>query len=267
MAAPAKSTPRDAQIMAAILKDMGVLEYEPRIINQMLEFTYRYVTDILDDAKIYSAHANKKTIDVDDVKIAVQCRMDHSFTSPPPRDLLMEIARHKNNQQLPLIKPYTGPRLPPDRYCLSAPNYKLKSTKKPRIQFGLPMKQINQFGSGQRISLANLKTSSSSGNPTLTVVTKAVSQPTVTIISKPASSLPKPTIRVNTGSLGSTSLPKIITQSSSGTSILTPKPTPIQTSLLPTTITPTISLSSAINTPTVITNPLKRKLEDDDYDK
>ena len=36
-----KSTPRDAQVMAAILKEMGIVEYEPRVINQMLEFTYR----------------------------------------------------------------------------------------------------------------------------------------------------------------------------------------------------------------------------------
>ena len=27
--------------MAAILKDMGVHEYEPRVINQMMEFSYR----------------------------------------------------------------------------------------------------------------------------------------------------------------------------------------------------------------------------------
>ena len=40
MAAPAKSTPKDAQVMMAILKEMGVTEYEPRVINQMLEFTY-----------------------------------------------------------------------------------------------------------------------------------------------------------------------------------------------------------------------------------
>lgn len=26
--------------MAQILKDMGITEYEPRVINQMLEFTY-----------------------------------------------------------------------------------------------------------------------------------------------------------------------------------------------------------------------------------
>lgn len=46
-----------------------------------------YVSDILDDARVYSSHANKKTVDADDVKLAIQCRMDHSFTSPPPRDV------------------------------------------------------------------------------------------------------------------------------------------------------------------------------------
>jgi hypothetical protein len=30
-----KSSPKDAQVMAAILKDMGIMEYEPRVINQV----------------------------------------------------------------------------------------------------------------------------------------------------------------------------------------------------------------------------------------
>ena len=38
---PVKTTPKDALVMAAILKEMGVSEYEPRIINQMVEFAYR----------------------------------------------------------------------------------------------------------------------------------------------------------------------------------------------------------------------------------
>lgn len=38
---PAKSTPKDALVMGAILKEMGISEYEPRVINQMLEYTYR----------------------------------------------------------------------------------------------------------------------------------------------------------------------------------------------------------------------------------
>lgn len=129
MASP-KSMPKDAQMMAQILKDMGITEYEPRVINQMLEFAFRYVTTILDDAKIYSSHAKKATVDADDVRLAIQCRADQSFTSPPPRDFLLDIARQRNQTPLPLIKPYSGPRLPPDRYCLTAPNYRLKSLQK-----------------------------------------------------------------------------------------------------------------------------------------
>lgn len=125
-----KSMPKDAQMMAQMLKDMGITEYEPRVINQMLEFAFRYVTTILDDAKIYSSHAKKATVDADDVRLAIQCRADQSFTSPPPRDFLLDIARQRNQTPLPLIKPYSGPRLPPDRYCLTAPNYRLKSLQK-----------------------------------------------------------------------------------------------------------------------------------------
>jgi len=126
-ASSAKALPKDAQLMTAILKDMGVTEYEPKVINQMLEFTYRYVTDILDEAKAYSTHASKKTVDCDDVALAVHSKMDNSFTTPPPRELLLELARTKNSQPLPLIKQGIGLRLPPDRFCFLAPNYRVKN--------------------------------------------------------------------------------------------------------------------------------------------
>nr|KAF6308543.1 TATA-box binding protein associated factor 9 [Myotis myotis] len=67
MASP-KSMPKDAQMMAHILKDVGITEYEPRIINQMLEFAFLYMTSNLDDAKMYPSHAKKATIDADDVR-------------------------------------------------------------------------------------------------------------------------------------------------------------------------------------------------------
>ncbi|XP_041354409.1 transcription initiation factor TFIID subunit 9B-like [Gigantopelta aegis] len=329
MAGPAKSTPRDAQVMAAILKDMGVLDYEPRLINQMLEFTYRYITDVLDDAKVYSSHANKKNLDCDDIKLAIQCRMDHSFTTPPPRDLLMDIARYRNAQQLPLIKPYSQPRLPPDRYCLSAPNYKLKTLRKPRSQITLS----NSIpAGGPRFSISSLAvkgTGSTGGGQTLTVVTKAVSQPTVTIISKSAATtMPKPTFRINTGSLPSYT--KVISQNASGvntvlqTSSLAPSSmanlttssianlttssmanlTPsnitmsgmanimtsgmvnlttssgtnlapvsisnLTTSSVPNLMTQSLSTSnttSVLMGSSLVSNPLKRKADDDDYDK
>ncbi|KAG7249223.1 hypothetical protein CRUP_006920, partial [Coryphaenoides rupestris] len=128
-------------VMIQILKDMGITEYEPRVINQMLEFTYRYVTTIIEDAKIYATHAKKSIVDAEDIKLAIQCRMDQSFTSPPPRDFLLEVARQKNQTPLPLIKPYTGPRLPPDRYCLTAPNYRIKSIQKKRFTVQIPSSQ------------------------------------------------------------------------------------------------------------------------------
>ena len=34
------SGPRDAAVMESILKEMGVEDYEPNVINQMLEFSY-----------------------------------------------------------------------------------------------------------------------------------------------------------------------------------------------------------------------------------
>jgi transcription initiation factor TFIID subunit 9 len=39
---------------------------------QLLEFCYRYMTTVLDDAKMVSAHAKKKAVDTDDIKLAVQ---------------------------------------------------------------------------------------------------------------------------------------------------------------------------------------------------
>uniref|UniRef100_A0A182P2Z6 Transcription initiation factor TFIID subunit 9 n=1 Tax=Anopheles epiroticus TaxID=199890 RepID=A0A182P2Z6_9DIPT len=124
-----KHIPKDAQVVMSILKELGATDYEPRVINQLLEFTYRYVTCILDDAKIYANHARKKVIELDDVKLATQMILDKAFTRPPPRDVLLEIARVRNATPLPLIKTHCGLRLPPDRYCLSSCNYKLRAAQ------------------------------------------------------------------------------------------------------------------------------------------
>lgn len=115
-----KHIPKDAQVIMSILKELGLCDYEPRVINQLLEFTYSkltgtassnlkasvffvnadrvlyiipgYVTCILDDAKIYANHAKKKTIDLDDVKLATQMTLEKAFTGPPPKDV-----RHLSN--------------------------------------------------------------------------------------------------------------------------------------------------------------------------
>ncbi|XP_017492445.1 PREDICTED: transcription initiation factor TFIID subunit 9-like [Rhagoletis zephyria] len=125
---PGKSTPKDTQVVAAILKEMGITEYEPRVLPQLVEFAYRYASRVLEDAQLFSSYAKKKNIDSDDVGIAVQMQMERAFVGPPPRDALLEIARNKNNQPLPPIKSHNGMRLPADRYSLVAPNLRLVST-------------------------------------------------------------------------------------------------------------------------------------------
>ena len=125
-----KIAPKDGQVIAAILKDCGVTEYEPRVVQQLLEFVYRYVTTVLEDAQVYSTYAKKKSIDADDVRLSVQLLQEKMFTSPPPRELLVEIARHRNSIPLPPIKSHAGPRLPSDRYSLISCNYKYKGSSK-----------------------------------------------------------------------------------------------------------------------------------------
>lgn len=83
--------PRDARIVKSLLKSMGVEEYEPRVIHKFLELWYRYVVDVLTDAQVYSEHAGKSAIDCDDVKLAIQSKVNFSFSQPPPREVILVI--------------------------------------------------------------------------------------------------------------------------------------------------------------------------------
>lgn len=42
-----KHIPKDAQVIMSIMKDMGITDYEPKVINQLLEFTYRKFLPLL----------------------------------------------------------------------------------------------------------------------------------------------------------------------------------------------------------------------------
>ncbi|XP_053931532.1 transcription initiation factor TFIID subunit 9B isoform X1 [Cuculus canorus] len=249
MASP-KSAPKDAQVMAQILKDMGITEYEPRVINQMLEFAYRYVTTILEDAKIYSSHAKKSSVDADDVRLAIQCRTDQSFTSPPPRDFLLDIARQKNQTPLPLIKPYSGPRLPPDRYCLTAPNYRLKSLQK---------KQVSS--SAGRITVPRLSVGAVSSRPSTPTLGTPSAQ-TVSVSAKVGTPV----------SLSGQRFTVQIPSSQATVKSATPTTPTVQNVLInpsligPKNILITTNMVSSQTTASE-SNPLKRKHEDDDdYD-
>lgn len=134
MAGEDEDLPRDAKIVKTLLKSMGVEDYEPRVIHQFLELWYRYVVDVLTDAQVYSEHAGKGAIDCDDVKLAIQSKVNFSFSQPPPREVLLELARNRN--KIPLPKSISGPgvALPPDQDTLISPNYQLAIPKKQPAQ-------------------------------------------------------------------------------------------------------------------------------------
>lgn len=57
------------------------------------------MTDVIEDARVYSQHANRKNLNLEDVKLAVTQKLDHSFTSPPPREVCVFNLSKKINFQ------------------------------------------------------------------------------------------------------------------------------------------------------------------------
>jgi hypothetical protein len=83
--------PRDARLIALILASMGVSDVEPAVLLQLLEFAHRYTYDVLSDALVYADHASARqassSLSLDDVNLAIQSRVNYSFTKPPEKDV------------------------------------------------------------------------------------------------------------------------------------------------------------------------------------
>jgi histone H3/H4 len=76
---------------------VGIEHYEKNVVNQLLEFMHYYVTELLQEAKIFKEYAGKKTIDVNDVKLAISSKGYNSFTRPLPLSIVKGIAFDKNH--------------------------------------------------------------------------------------------------------------------------------------------------------------------------
>lgn len=46
-----------------------------------------YTTTILEDSRVYANHAKKKTVDLEDIKLAITDQLSGSFAKPPPREV------------------------------------------------------------------------------------------------------------------------------------------------------------------------------------
>eukprot|EP00732_Lithocolla_globosa_P004612 Lithocolla_globosa_v1_NODE_4347_length_1456_cov_63.894361.p1 type:complete len:211 gc:universal NODE_4347_length_1456_cov_63.894361:45-677(+) len=127
--------PRNARIIGVMLQSLGVEEWEPRVHHQLNEFLHRYLSDVFQDATMVAQHANVGNPDltVEDIRLAIQAKVNHSFTAPPPREFMAEIAAQRNKNPLPLVVDKFGIRLPPDRHCLTAVSYQNIRSKRRNI--------------------------------------------------------------------------------------------------------------------------------------
>mmetsp|Transcript_3352 Transcript_3352/g.9229 ORF Transcript_3352/g.9229 Transcript_3352/m.9229 type:complete len:325 (-) Transcript_3352:662-1636(-) len=130
----AESVPRDAQVVASILKSMGVRQYDERVVPMLMELLYRYISETLEDAKSYAdfaARGNGDVIELDDIKIAIQGRVDVSFPQLPSRELLAQLARERNSEPLPALdNARPGVQLPPEADQLTSINYQIRTGAK-----------------------------------------------------------------------------------------------------------------------------------------
>lgn len=113
---------------------------------------------MLEDALVYSEHGGKSRVDVDDVRLAIQARVNFSFTGPPPREVcylketparrlsclctsaaydsrqfMIDLAAKRNTASLPSIPQRMGVRMPPERYCLSSVNFQVDTVCVPLV--------------------------------------------------------------------------------------------------------------------------------------
>jgi len=129
-AAPSAPIPKDLETINNILKDMGVQSFDPRVPDQLLEFIHTYTVNVLKDAQIFQAHRSGQKVEIEDLRLAIQSRVNNSFTQPPPRELMLELAADRNSQPLNPVPKRFGVLLPPESMVLGNANYQLGDVAK-----------------------------------------------------------------------------------------------------------------------------------------
>ena len=115
--------------MAAILRSQGASSFEPRVVAQLLEFSYRHTGEVLHEAQLYAAHRTRQPpgvapLSVEDVRLAAQCSSVHAFTEPLGGDQLARLAESVNATPLPAVPRRLG-LVYPANVALLAPTFQV----------------------------------------------------------------------------------------------------------------------------------------------
>lgn len=103
---PGENGPRTAKVVEILLESMGITDFEPRIVQQLLEYGYReqarpgclrvsdwafralgYSTEVLQDAQVFAEHASRNSVQAADIRLAIESRAQQFLASPPTRDV------------------------------------------------------------------------------------------------------------------------------------------------------------------------------------
>lgn len=85
------TVPREAKLVSLLLSSCGVGDCEPKVVQQLMEFMHRYVTDVLQEASLYSEHAGKAELDYEDLRLSIRNQQRNMFIQPPSRDVCLLI--------------------------------------------------------------------------------------------------------------------------------------------------------------------------------
>lgn len=101
----------EADVFDALLKVMGVENYDPTVLTALSEYARRFTSDILSDAKDYATHAGRSEIDISDLKLAITLFDSRTTGINVRTKCLHDAAEEINSRPLPPISVSTGSRL------------------------------------------------------------------------------------------------------------------------------------------------------------
>lgn len=112
--------PREATAVAALLRAHGAT-YEPRVVAQLLEFSYRHVSEVLAEAQPLAVHraGSGATVALADVRLAAASLLTHTFTEPLGGEDLARLVAPLNAQPLPPVRSTPGLTVPPEAALLA----------------------------------------------------------------------------------------------------------------------------------------------------
>ncbi|OQD78456.1 hypothetical protein PENDEC_c001G01129 [Penicillium decumbens] len=153
--------PRDVRLIHMLLASLGVTAYQDRVPLQLLDFAYRYTSNVLQDAvhlategyasavegttggKNSSGEVNSVSLPA--LRLSIASRLHYQFQTGLPKEFLMDIASERNRIALPGVSRgfdagpngtvpgsanqsvvIGGMRLPPERFCLTGIGWDLK---------------------------------------------------------------------------------------------------------------------------------------------